>query len=125
MPDVNVEVDGKKYRMACEEGEEEHLLGLASRLDAKVAKLRASLGEVGDSRLLVMAGLAAMDELAEAERNIETLKAGVTELTSAGRDLTIEAEAMERGFSQRLAEAARRVESIASAIDEAGAPATT
>lgn len=123
MPEVNVEIDGKKYRMACEEGQEEHLLSLAARFNDHVARMKHQFGEIGDNRLVVMSGIAVLDELAEAERRIEALKGDIVELTNAGRDLTLDAEDMERRFAKQLAEAARKIESIATAIDETGAPA--
>jgi cell division protein ZapA len=122
--EVNVEIDGKKYRMACEEGQEEHLLGLADRFNRQVAGLRESFGEIGDNRLVVMAGLAVLDELAEAEQRIEALQRDIAELSTAGRDLTLEAEELEHKFARRLADAARKIEAIATALDETGAPAS-
>lgn len=123
MPEVTVEIDGKKYRMACEEGQEEHLFDLAGRFDAEVSRLKSAFGEIGDNRLVVMAGIAVLDQLTEAEQRIAALKGDIAELTSAGRDLTLEAEEMERKFAHRLAEAARKVEAIATAIDETGTAA--
>ena len=120
MPEVNVEINGKKYRMACEDGQEPHLLGLADRFNQTVETLKGSFGEIGDNRLVVMAGIAVLDELAEAERRIEALKDDIAELTTAGRELTLEAEELERKFAKRLAEAARKVEAISTAIDETG-----
>ncbi|MGN6159960.1 MAG: cell division protein ZapA [Devosia sp.] len=122
MADVLVEIDGKKYRMACEDGQEEHLLALANRFNKTVLDLKGDFGQVGDNRLVVMAAIAVLDELGEAEKRIDSLKADIAELTTAGRDLTIEAEEMEQKFARRLAEAARKVEAIATAIDETGAP---
>jgi cell division protein ZapA len=122
MPEVNVEIDGKKYRMACEEGQEAHLMELAERFNRTVIGLKGSFGEIGDNRLVVMAGIAVLDELAEAEDRIEALKKDIADLTSAGRELTIEAEELEQKFARRLSEAARKVEAIAQAIDETGAP---
>lgn len=122
MPEVNVEIAGKKYRMACEEGQEQHLLGLAGQFDARVESFKGHFGEIGDTRLTVMAGIAVLDELAEAERRIDALKQDIAELTNAGRELTLEAEELERKFAKRLADAARKVEAIATAIDETGAP---
>ena len=123
MPEVNVEIDGKKYRMACEEGQEEHLLSLAARFNDHVARMKHQFGEIGDNRLVVMSGIAVLDELAEAERRIEALKDDIVQLTNAGRDLTLDAEDMERRFAKRLTEAARQIEAVATAIDETGAPA--
>ena len=122
MADVLVEIDGKKYRMACEDGQEEHLLALANRFNKTVLDLKGDFGQVGDNRLVVMAAIAVLDALGEAEKRIDSLKADIAELTTAGRDLTIEAEEMEQKFARRLAEAARKVEAIATAIDETGAP---
>jgi cell division protein ZapA len=122
MPDVVVEIAGKKYRIACEEGQEQHLLDLASEFNRRVEAFKTDFGEIGDTRLTVMAGIAVLDELAEAQRRIEALKADIAELTTAGRELTIETEEMEQKFARRLAEAARKVEAIATAIDETGSP---
>ena len=123
MPEVNVEIDGKKFRMACEEGQEQHLMELAERFNRTVLQLKGSFGEIGDNRLVVMAGIAVLDELAEAEDRIEVLKQDIADLTTAGRELTIESEELEQSFARRLSEAARKVEAIAQAIDETGAPA--
>ena len=84
MPEVNVEINGRKYRMACEEGQQQHLIGLAKRLDGHVEQLKGAVGEIGDNRLTVMAGIAVVDELAEAERRIKALEAEVLMLTRAG-----------------------------------------
>lgn len=123
MPEVNVEIDGKKYRMACEEGQEEHLMDLAERFNRTVLGLKGSFGEIGDNRLVVMAGIAVLDELAEAEDRIEALKKDIADLTTAGQEVATEAEDLERKFARRLSDAARKIEAIAQAIDETGAPA--
>lgn len=123
MPEVNVEIDGKKFRMACEEGQQAHLLELAERFNRTVIQLKGSFGEIGDNRLIVMAGIAVLDELAEAEDRIASLKQDIADLTEAGHELSREAEELEQKFARRLNDAARKVEAIAQAIDETGAPA--
>lgn len=120
MPEVNVEINGRKYRMACEEGQETHLLGLADRFNKHIDAFRGDFGEIGDNRLTVMAGIAVLDELADAERRIAQLQRSIAELTEAGEAISAEAEDLERRFAKRLNEAARKVEAIATAIDEAG-----
>lgn len=122
MPNVDVEINGKKYRMSCEDGQQEHLLGLAGQFNSRVESFKGDFGEIGDTRLTVMAGIAVLDELAEAERRIASLKQDIAELTTAGRELTLETEELEQRFARRMAEAARKVEAIANAIDETGAP---
>jgi len=122
MPDVVVEIAGKKYRMGCEEGQQQHLLDLAADFNSRVEGMKGDFGEIGDTRLTVMAGIAVLDELGEAHRTIDSLKKDIAELTTAGRELTLEAEEMEQKFARRLADAARKVEAIATAIDETGSP---
>ena len=77
MPEVNGEINGRKYRMACEEGQEPHLMALAERFNRHIDAFKGDFGEIGDNRLTVMAGIAVLDELAEAERRIEQLKQDV------------------------------------------------
>ena len=124
MPEVTVEINGRKYRMACEEGQEQHLTDLAERFNRHIDQFKDGFGEIGDNRLTVMAGIAVMDELLEAERRIAMLKQDIATLTQAGQELTEESEELERRFTKRLNEVARKVEAIATAIDEAGAPGT-
>ena len=74
MAQVTVSIDGKAYRMACDEGQEEHLLDLAERFDRYVSHLKASFGEIGDQRITVMAGIMVMDELSELQKRIKALE---------------------------------------------------
>lgn len=121
MAEVNVEINGRKYRMACEDGQEPHLRELAERFDAGVEALKDNFGEVGDNRLTVMAGLAVLDDLIAAEDEIARLRQDVIELTKAGEALAAETEEMETRLAKRLGDAARKIESISTAIDETGA----
>lgn len=121
MPEVNVEINGRKYRMACEDGQEPHLNMLADTFNRKIDELKGSFGEIGDNRLTVMAGIAALDELYDAQNRIQKLQQDVAELTEAGHALAAETEQIEQRFTRQLAEAARKIESIATAIDETGA----
>jgi cell division protein ZapA len=66
MAQVSVTIDNRKYRLACNEGEEARLESLAGLIDDKIGELRASFGEIGDQRLVVMAALTVADSLQEA-----------------------------------------------------------
>ncbi|MFD1254576.1 Cell division protein ZapA [Devosia equisanguinis] len=118
MPEVNVEINGRKYRMACEDGQQKHLIGLAERFNRNVEQLKGAVGEIGDNRLTVMAGIAVLDELSEAERRIAALERDVLELTRAGQDIAVELENTEAQFAAKLSEAARVIESVAGVLDE-------
>jgi len=118
VPEVNVEINGRKYRMACEEGQQQHLIGLAERFNTHVEALKGAVGEIGDVRLTVMAGIAVVDELAEAERKIKALETEVLVLTRAGQEVAAEIETLEARFAGKLADAARALEGVAGVLDE-------
>ena len=54
---VNVVINDRQYRLACEEGQEPRLLQLAANLETRIQDLRGKFGEIGDARLTVMAAL--------------------------------------------------------------------
>lgn len=120
MAEVNVEINGRKYRMACEDGQEEHVRGLADRFNRQMDSFKGSFGEVGDNRLTVMTGIAVMDELVETERKLAAVRAELAELSEAGQAMAAEGDEMEVRFARKLEEAARRIEMAAAAIDSAG-----
>jgi cell division protein ZapA len=104
MAQVTVTIDGKAYRMACEEGQEEHLTDLATRFDRYVMHLKSQFGEIGDLRVTVMAGIMIMDEVAELTRRVSGLES--------------ELESLRSNQDTVLAANARSEETLATVIDE-------
>ena len=78
MSHINVTINGRQYRMACEEGQEARLLKLAESLETRIGSLRGKFGEIGDARLTVMAALTVCDELLDASARIRTLEEELT-----------------------------------------------
>lgn len=74
MAQVSVVINGKSYRIACDDGEEPHLLTLAELVDKRVTQLVSSIGQIDHTRLLVMASLVIADELGDTKSEIATLK---------------------------------------------------
>ena len=112
MPEVNVEINGRKYRMACEEGQEPHLVALADRFNRSIDNLKGAFGEIGDARLTVMAGIAVLDELGEAEKRIASLERDVANLARARRSALrrrprIWSNALPRSWRRRRARSRR------------------
>ncbi len=112
MSQVSVTINGRQFRMACEDGQEDHLTNLASELDARIADLRTKFGEIGDSRLTVMAALTIADELNEMGSRIKTLEqelaaARDVQAAAANRDETVQA-----AVAAALASAAERIEGV-------------
>ena len=85
MAQVTVSIDGKQYRMACDEGQEEHLIDLAERFDRYVSHLKDSFGEIGDQRLTVMAGIMVMDELSELQKRVKGMESEVHDAAQDAR----------------------------------------
>lgn len=113
MAHVIVQVNGRPYTMQCPEGEEEHLRELAVLLDSEVSRVKQSVGNVGDIRLLVMSGLMVADRLSEAIRRIEALEEQVTGLREARNQAVAEAKALEDHFADSLDAASQRLELLA------------
>lgn len=121
MAQVSVTIAGRAFRMACEDGQEDHLTGLAATLDQRIADMRQAFGEIGDQRLLVMAALSIADEGAEAKARIARLEDEIARARESGRGAAMLAEDAARQAAQAIDEAAARVESLARTLDGAGA----
>lgn len=117
MPQVTVTIDGKAYRMACEEGQEEHLQELAGRFDAYVGSLRGSFGEIGDQRLTVMAGIMVLDELAELQKRVRGMESEITTLRKTRDDALIKADKNDAALTGALSGLAERMERLADRIN--------
>lgn len=76
MAQVKVKVNGRDYEIACEDGQEEHVARLGRYVDKKVVELADQVGQVGDTRLLVMTALVITDELSEAYGELEDIREG-------------------------------------------------
>ena len=70
MGQVSVTINNRTYRLACDAGEEDRLVELVAYLKAKVEKLTAEVGHVGDERLMFMAALQIADELLDARSGV-------------------------------------------------------
>ena len=116
MAQVTVTIDGKQYRMACDEGQEEHLIDLASRFDRYVAHLKENFGEIGDLRLTVMAGIMVTDELSELQRRLKSLEDENSTLHNGHSELAEDIEQDRKKLVDGLNEASQRIEAIAESI---------
>jgi cell division protein ZapA len=103
---VEVEVNGRRYPIGCEDGQEASVLGLARQFDAQVRELAGEVGQVGDLRLVLMAALLQADELADA-------RARTAEAQAALARLQAERDGLERRAAQALDVAAQRVDALA------------
>lgn len=118
MPQVTVTIDDKSYRMACEEGQEQHLQELASKFDRYVTHLKGQFGEIGDQRLTVMAGIMVMDELSELQGKLKGVEKEM-ELVKASRDHVLQdAEKLDDEVAQVLSRVAGQISDIADKLNQ-------
>jgi cell division protein ZapA len=113
---VNVTISGQTYRMACDDGEEDRLAGLAERLNSSIEQLRTRFGEIGDQRLTVMAAITLADQHAEAERRLVQMETEVAGLEDAHADVVERHETAGASIAGTIVAVAERVEAIAARI---------
>ncbi len=118
MAQVNVTINGRQFRMACEDGQEGHLMDLARELDGRISGLRAKFGEIGDTRLTVMAAITVADELAEAGLRVKRLEEELAALQDARVAASDRNKAAQASIATALSTAAERIEGITKKLNE-------
>ena len=130
MAHVTVTINAKTYTLACDDGEEAHLTGLAREIDRRVTKLidrrvtklKADLGQGDETRLMLMAGLTVADDLVLANERVQELEEELAGLKNEflgpeSKNATERANAVDEDKLATLLEsAARRMEDIAARL---------
>lgn len=116
MAQVMVTIDGKAYRMACEEGQEGHLTELAEGFDRYVGHLKTQFGEIGDLRLTVMAGIMVMDELSEVTRRLKAIESEVATLRDGRESVMAEVSKGEETIAVALGELTAQIQGMAAKL---------
>ena len=120
MAHVSVTIAGRAYRMACGDGEEAHLEALAREVDARIAELRGSFGEIGDQRITVMAALTYADELQAARRKLASLTEDLNRLVARTEEARQAQGEQNEAVAAAVAESADRLERLAAQLNGAG-----
>jgi len=110
MSHINVTINGRQYRMACEEGQEVRLLKLAENLETRIQSLRGKFGEIGDARLTVMAALTVCDELVDTSQRIRNLEDELGKLRDVRVAAVDRARETQAAVANALNAAAERIE---------------
>lgn len=106
MAQVSIEVNGRPYVVGCEDGQEQHLRDLAQMFDRQVRMVSQDMGQLGDTRLLLMGALLMADELSDARMRLSAQQSEIARLQSAQNR-------MENRAVLALENAAKRIEKIA------------
>jgi cell division protein ZapA len=121
MPQVTVTINARQFRMACEDGQEDHLRQLAKDLDDRIVALRGQFGEIGDARLTVMAALMVADQLSETENKLKRLEADLAGLQDARGAAAERSQATQAALVAAFTSAAERIESMARKLSQPAA----
>jgi cell division protein ZapA len=116
MPLVNIMVNSRAYTIACDDGEEDHLRELAAHVDDKVKELLASVGQVGDQRLLLMAALLIADEHHEASQQLHLRSEELTTLAGTHEETSARLAQSETIAAAAFESAVKRVEDLATRL---------
>ena len=108
MSQVSVQINGRTYQIACDDGQEAHLARLGQYIDNRVQELTAAVGQVGDARLLVMVSLLLADELSDAYAELKVASANDGAAARLDR---------EENLTAALESVAQRIESIAESLE--------
>ncbi|ODR99143.1 hypothetical protein AUC68_03695 [Methyloceanibacter methanicus] len=112
MGQVVVTLNGRTYRLECNEGEEAHLAELAEYVGAHVDEMRRKFGQVGDDRLILMASLFVTDELWALRADVDNLRAQLAEARRDKSESDQNARSVETQLYAKIGEAAARLEGL-------------
>ena len=127
MPEVTINIGGRPFNVACQEGEEHFLHSAAAFLDHEAKSLMDQIGRLPEARMLLMAGLMLADKHAGSEESQKQLEdklaqqeAWIEELQNRPKPEAekVEIAVIPNEVSETLAELAARAEALADAAEE-------
>lgn len=120
MPEVEIQIGGRPFRVTCQPGEEHFLSSAAQMLDAEAQPLLAQMGRLPEARMLLMAGLMLADRTAAVEDENRGLKARLTEMEARPAPVAerVEVPVIPSTLKETLAELAARAEAVAAQVEE-------
>lgn len=117
MAKVQIEINGRRYAIGCDEGQEDHVMRLARYFDEHVKRLASSVGQIGDQRLFLMGALIVADEMNELKVRLDKAEAEIARLS----DIRAQAAqaALDPAPVTALDGAAGRLEALAARLEQA------
>ena len=74
MANINIKFNNKDYLLSCEDGQEENLKELADYLDSKYGELKKNLGNIGESKLMLITAIKMVDEYFDLNKKVNSKK---------------------------------------------------
>ena len=127
MPEVEIEIGGRRFEIACQQGEEDYLISAATALDKEASSICDQLGRLSESRMLLMAGLMLADQAGNLKEKFAKsdadLTAAISEISRLNAELSSssipgnENAALSAEFEKTLIDIAEKAERLADKID--------
>lgn len=126
MPELTVQIGGRDFTVACQEGEEAFLQAAAGMLDVEATTIIDQVGRMPTDRMLLMAGLMLADKTASVEDRAAEIQAQLDEKEAelaALKQARAEPEKVEvpvvpQAVTETLSELAARAEALAASVEE-------
>ena len=116
MGELNISINNRPFLIACADGDEHNVSRLAEELAARISAIKKNVGEVGDSRLLVMAGLMMCDEIKSLSDQVDALKRQTDAGSQSDENTDDRVKDMETAVTGALTEATQRLQIMISAL---------
>tara|TARA_B100001027_G_scaffold198401_1_gene156492 strand:- start:230 stop:661 length:432 start_codon:yes stop_codon:yes gene_type:complete len=87
MANVNIKFNNKEFLLSCDDGQEEHLEELANQINNKFNDLKINLGNIGESKLLLITSIKVMDEYFDTKKNVDVKKKELESLREKFKEL--------------------------------------
>jgi len=121
MPEVSIEIGGRSFEVACQEGEEKYLQAAAALLDGEASVLAQQIGRMPEARMLLMAGLMLADKTAGLEERLEKAEQELHDLRKACAGTTqvreVRFEVVPPSVQAAMGYAAQKAEEIADKLE--------
>ena len=87
MANINVKFNNKDYLLSCDDGQEENLKELANYLDGKYNELKKNLGNIGESKLLLITAIKMADDYFDLNKKLDSKKNDFEKLSIKFKEL--------------------------------------
>jgi len=87
MANVSIKFNGKEFLLSCDDGQEEHLEELLIQINQKFNELKNDLGNIGESKLLLITAVKVMDEYYETKKKVEQKQIELRDLSNKFKEL--------------------------------------
>lgn len=120
MPELEVQIGGRTFHVACQPGEEHFLRAAAQLLDNEAKPIIEQMGRIPEARMLLMAGLLIADKAAGTDDELRKLREKLAEIEARPPPPRerVEIPVVPPQVAETLAEIAARAEALADRIEE-------